>query len=106
MWRIDVPRTRKITISAMLVAWSPTRSRYFETKSRRIVRLIACGSSVMNESSSRKSWSCIRSMVSSELALEVCSSDDTIDRMHHAAGKGGHARNVDVRLDRRLGRQL
>ena len=32
------PSRRKITISAMFVAWSPTRSRFFETKSRRIVR--------------------------------------------------------------------
>src|SRR6266478_4259376 len=45
--RIERPFTMKITISAMLVAWSPTRSRYLETKRSRMARLTVAGFSTM-----------------------------------------------------------
>src|SRR5207247_457352 len=47
MCRIERPFTMKITISAMLVAWSPTRSRYLETKRSRMARLTVAGFSTM-----------------------------------------------------------
>src|SRR5947208_15920109 len=45
--RIERPFTMKMTISAMLVAWSPTRSSYLETKRSRMARLTVAGFSTM-----------------------------------------------------------
>ena len=46
-WRKLWPFTMNTTISAMFIAWSATRSSYFETKRMRIARVIVVGSSIM-----------------------------------------------------------
>jgi len=51
-----VPVVMKITRSAMLVARSPIRSRLCAAQRRYVPRVVVAGSSIMNESSSRKIW--------------------------------------------------
>ena len=97
-----LPFTMKITISAMLVAWSAIRSRYFETKScavpdhhhRRVAP--SCGRGARRTSARAGRRSSSSSLADRERQIGVLAHEGVEALAQHLAHRVRHPRQIDL----------